>query len=116
MHFARLGRAKRNKHTFSLYTLETHVRSLQKWACIFPIFHAVVLLDSSSLISCLSVFTVPGGLIRCACAALACGPHILTLQNCTSTSSVAFLSFVCQYTFFFKEQCRMVLVVNFSYF
>ena len=32
----------------SPYTLETHARSLQKWPCIFPIFHAVVLLDSSN--------------------------------------------------------------------
>ena len=31
----------------SLFTLETHARSLKKWACIFPIFHAVVLLGSS---------------------------------------------------------------------
>ena len=33
-----------------LHTLETHGRSLQKWACIFLIFHAamaVILLDSS---------------------------------------------------------------------
>ena len=31
-----------------LYTLEAHALSLQNWACTFPIFHAVVLLDSSS--------------------------------------------------------------------
>ena len=30
------------------YTVETHGRSLKKWACISPIFHAVVLLDSSN--------------------------------------------------------------------
>ena len=30
------------------YTLETHARSLQKWACTFPIFHVVVLIDSSN--------------------------------------------------------------------
>ena len=29
-------------------TLETHGKSLKKWACIFPIFHAAVLLDSSN--------------------------------------------------------------------
>ena len=29
-------------------TLETHAMSLQKLACTFPIFHAVVLLDSGS--------------------------------------------------------------------
>ena len=31
-----------------VFTLETHGRSLEKWVCIFPIFHAVVLLDSSN--------------------------------------------------------------------
>ena len=40
--------------------------------------------------------------MQCPCAALACGPHVITWQNCTGTSIVAFLSFVCQYTFFFK--------------
>ena len=30
------------------YTLETHSRIFQKWACIFPIFHAVVLLAASN--------------------------------------------------------------------
>ena len=29
-------------------TLWTYSRSFQKWACIFTIFHAVVLLDSSN--------------------------------------------------------------------
>ena len=32
----------------TVYTLETHGKSLKKWACIFPIFHAVVLLHSSN--------------------------------------------------------------------
>ena len=37
-----------NCMTIFTCTLETHAMSLQKWACTFPIFHAVVLLDSSS--------------------------------------------------------------------
>ena len=37
-----------SNHTIYLYTLETHARSLKKWAYTFPIFHAVVLLDSSN--------------------------------------------------------------------
>ena len=38
------------KHEYKILynTLWTYSRSFQKWACIFTIFHAVVLLDSSN--------------------------------------------------------------------
>ena len=43
---AKLDCVKGNQDVY--ITLETHGMSLQKWACIFTIFHAVVLLDSSN--------------------------------------------------------------------